>query len=126
MAFAHTNIVYGATTAGEDLSGKRYLAGVLNASGQIVQATTAGGRIDGVILDEAPQGISASICTYGVERVILGDTVAINDELAIDANGKFITAVADDVVVGKALLGGDADDVATAQVHGAGTYTKSA
>ncbi len=124
MAFSQVNnAIYGATVAGEDLTGKRYLAGVLDASGEIIQATTAGGRIDGVILDEAPEGISASVCLQGVERVILGGTVNINDDLAIDANGKFVAAVSTDVVVGKALLGGAADEIATAIIYGAGTYT---
>lgn len=124
MAFAHVNnMLYGATVAGEDLTGKRYLAGVLNTDGEIVQATSAGGRIDGVILDESPEGISASICYGGVERVILGGTVAINDELAVDAAGKFVTATTGNVVVGKALLAGDADDIATAIIYGADSYT---
>lgn len=123
MAFAHTNTVYGATVSGEDLTGKRYLAGVLDTNGEIVQATSAGGRIDGVILDESPEGISASLCIFGVERVVLGGTVEINDDLSVDADGKFVTAASGDVVVGKALLGGSADDIGTAIIYGAGTYT---
>lgn len=126
MAFSQVNnTIYGATVAAEDLTGKRWFAGVLDANGEIAVATTAGGRIDGVILDEAPLGISASLCLDGVERVIFGGAVSVNDELAIDVNGKFVTAVSTDVVVGKALTAGADTEVGTAIIYGADTYTKA-
>lgn len=125
MAFAHsTNRVYGATVAAEDLDGKRYLAGNVDANGEIAVATGAAGEaIDGIILDESPAGISASICTEGVERVILGGTVAIGDEVAVDANAKFVVAASGAVAVGKALVGGDADAIGTIMFYGKSSTT---
>lgn len=124
MAYSNVNaLIWGNTVAAEDLTGKQYFAGVIDANGEIAVATVAGGRIDGVVNTDSPLGLSADLTLQGVVRVALGGTVAVGDELAVDAAGKFVTAVATNVVVGKALVGGAAGEVGTAIVYGAGTYT---
>lgn len=126
MAFAQVNnLIYGATVAAEDLSEKRWFAGVIDSNGEIAVATTAGGRIDGVILDNSPAGVSTSLCLQGVERVVAGGTVAIGDALAVDSSGNFVAAATNDVVVGKALAAGADGEVITAIVYGAASYNEA-
>lgn len=124
MAYSNVNaLIWGNTVAAEDLTGKQYFAGVVDANGEIAVAAVAGGRVDGVINTDSPLGLSADLTLQGVVRVALGGTVAVADALAVDAAGKFVTAATADVVVGKALVGGAAGEVGTAIIYGGGGYS---
>lgn len=124
MAFSNVPVgVYGNTEAAADLTDKLFHAGVIDSDGKIDVASTAGGAIDGVITMDSPVDRAARLTFVGIEKVALGGTVTYADDLAIDADGKFVVATSGDVAVGRCLLGGASGGVGTMLIYPKAQYT---
>ncbi len=86
--------------ASGDLTGKQFLFGVLNSSGQVAVAG-ANVSIVGVIQEEpAAAGRACAVRCFGISKVKLGGSVTANDKVASDASGKAVKATAASVSAG--------------------------
>ena len=93
--------------AGADLSADQFTFVVVAADGQVDQVSSAGGEVDGVLLnDPAAAGRAATVAYAGVVKVYAGGTVASGAKVQSDASGAAITAASGDLVVGKCVKGG--------------------
>jgi len=98
--------------AAGDLSAEQYTFGVVDSAGQVAQQTTAGGDADGVIMNKPEaQGDPTEFAIGGVAKVVAGATVAAGAKVQSDTTGRGITAATGDHVLGKALTGGDVNEV---------------
>lgn len=71
---------------------KQYRGAVMNAAGQIALAG-AGAKIDGILKNEPKLGEPARIEFFnGIHKARAGAAIVAGAELAMDANGQFITA----------------------------------
>jgi len=95
--------------AGEDLRAAMYHAIKLDATGQFVKGT-AGARCVGIMQDEPDTGEVGSTMYIGISPAVLGGSVTANDDLACDANGHLVTAVAGQPVVAIALESGSVNE----------------
>ncbi|VVB67142.1 Uncharacterised protein [uncultured archaeon] len=95
--------------AGEDLSAAQYHAVKMNADGKIVKGT-AGARCVGILQDDPENDQVGSVMALGISPAVYGGTVAANDDLASDANGRLVTAVAGQPTVAIALEAGSAGE----------------
>ena len=95
--------------AGEDLRAAMCHAIKLDATGQFVKGT-AGARCVGIMQDEPNIGEVGSTMYLGISPAVLGGSVTANDDLACDANGHLVTAVAGQPVVAIALESGSANE----------------
>ena len=85
------------------------------------QAAVATLPIFGVALWSAAAGLPVTIVQNGDMIVEAGGVVAMNAELAMDASGKFVTAVATNNIVGRALTSAAADtDLFLAEIYESG------
>lgn len=111
-----------AKPANGDLSAKQYFGVVSDANGEIAVNTVAGGRIDGVLLDDPTDGKIGTYQVYDVAKVICGAAVAAGAELHCTAAGKFVTATAGLHIVAKALEAGAGDlSIISAEIGYRGT-----
>lgn len=118
MAFSNVPVgVYGNTEAASDLTDKLFHGGVIDSDGKIDVVASAGAAIDGVITMDSPVDRAARLVFLGVEKIALGGTVTYADELAVDADGKFVVATTGDVIVGRCLLGGASGGVGTMIIY---------
>ena len=105
-------------TAGEDLSAKATYIGQLDASGNLEVGEGATDLIVGVII--ANEGGSGAAATYqfgGTAKVKIGGTVAIGDFVTSDSAGLAVATTTDgDVIIGRALEAGSANDVIEVQL----------
>ena len=86
--------------ASTDLSADQFRFVVLNTSKQLV---LAGANVSCLgVLQDAPSaaGRAAGVRCFGISKVVLGGTVAANDKIASDANGKGVKATAASVSAG--------------------------
>lgn len=86
--------------ASADLTGKQFLFGVLNSSGQVA---VAGANVScvGVIQDEpAASGRACDVRCFGITKVKLGGSLTANDKVASDSAGKAVKATAASVSAG--------------------------
>lgn len=98
--------------AGSDLSSKQYYL-VKRSGGNLALCDTAGERPLGILQDDPDaSGRSGLVAVGGLSKVILGGTVAQDDLLTTDANGKAV-AVSDDggFAFGVANRAGVASDI---------------
>jgi hypothetical protein len=95
--------------AGEDLRSAQYHAVKLNTSGEIVKGT-AGARCVGILQDDPEDGVVGSVMALGISPAVYGGSVSANDDLASDANGHLVTAVAGQPVVAIALEAGSSGE----------------
>ena len=95
--------------AGEDLREAVCHAAKLDTDGHIVKGT-AGARCVGILQDNPENGQVGSVMALGISPAVYGGTVAANDDLASDANGHLVTAVAGQPVVAVALEAGVAGE----------------
>jgi hypothetical protein len=80
--------------AGADLSAQQFRFVKLNATGQVVACSVAGESAFGVLQDKPDAaGRAASVATLGVSKVLAGATIAPNDLVATDAQGRAVPAV---------------------------------
>jgi hypothetical protein len=110
--------------AGADLTDKQYFVGVRQADGTIVLA--GAGLGDGIIEYTVPPKVGASIALVddGTNKVRLGGTVAIGDQLIAGADGRAIKRVAQTgKVFGVAREAGVAGQIIAARVDFAGAQS---
>ena len=98
--------------AAADLSALQYTFVDVNSSGQAAAPSGAGAACLGVLQNDpdAANKVSA-VAIAGVSKVKLGATVAAGASVMTDANGAAITATATNVILGRALAGGDAGEI---------------
>lgn len=97
--------------AAEDLSASQFCGVVLGASG--VELAGIGDAIDGVLYnaDADAAGKPCTVVRGGRVKVKYGGTVTKGDPLKLDASGRFVTATAGDVIVGKAAESGAVNNI---------------
>lgn len=78
---------------------------VINTAQQAVLASVLGARCDGVLYNKPGSGQPAELATEGFVKVQAGAATTAGGELAVDATGRFINAVATNYV---AAIGIDA------------------
>lgn len=116
---------FGQATAASDLTGDLFKAGILTGE-SVDLASVAGGRVDCVVHTDSPLGLAVRVVLKGVTKASAGAAVSAGDEIAVDANGQFVTAVSTDVVLGKAITAAGAqNEIFTMTFYGADTYTKA-
>jgi len=107
-----------------DLSASQYCGVDLNTDGELV-LPTAGGAIVGVLQnDPAAAGRSGSYQYFGITKMKLGGTVAVNDFVKVDSAGRAVTASAGDVALGAAIgkcrVGGAINNIGEIQLMNLG------
>lgn len=114
---------FGQAVASEDLTGKLYFAGVLDGE-SVAVATTAGGAADVIIHTDSPSGIAVRTVFKGITKAVAGGAILANADLAVNATGQVVTAVATDTVIGRAITAaGEANEVITINFFGDGRRT---
>lgn len=97
--------------AGEDLTGKYGFAIVANED-KVKVAKTANSTIMGILMNDGKADKAVGVAMVGeVTKAKLGGTVAMGDELACDANGKFQKLGDNGVAVALAMQSGVANDL---------------
>lgn len=118
MAEYGSQIQLPAFKSGADFTGKRYRAVDLNDSGYVVLASVpTSSNIVGIIQNE-PQSLEhATVCVYGLTKVVAGSAFSIGDLLTVTASsvGKAVKATypvsgATLWVIGRALEAATAKD----------------
>ena len=94
--------------AAADLTGLEMRFMTIGASGQM-NKTGAGLMADGVLEHAAgAAGRSGSLAIHGAPKMIAGAAIAAGALVASDANGKPVTAVSGDQILGKTLMAASA------------------
>lgn len=88
--------------AAADYSTNQFYAVKLDANGDFELCDTAGEFIDGIICEPAVLGEALGVTFSGIEKGAAGAAVAAGALLAVDATGRFITAVSTNAIVAKA------------------------
>lgn len=107
--------------AGADLSAHQWKGVVLDAAATVQLATTAGGRIDGVLQDPVVAGQGATFKIRDISRVLAGASFAAGALLAVQADGRFAAATAGQHIVAKARQAGAAGRIVSAELGYFGT-----
>jgi hypothetical protein len=86
--------------ANADLSTKQFYCGSINSSGRVA-VTGDGARCDGLIQNKpSAAGEPTELAVEGLAKGIAGGAINPGVEVASDGNGKLVTAIAADYVVG--------------------------
>lgn len=94
--------------AGADLTGKRYYAVKIDTDGEIVLAGDGESAV-GILMTEGTAGQAVRVMLSGIAYAILGAAVVnAGTNLAVDAQGKLVTAGAGDAVIAYTLEAGGA------------------
>lgn len=110
--------------AGADLSTKQYT--FVTSDGDEVTTTGAGASATGVLWNNPALGRAASVVRGGEPMVYAGAAIAVGAEIASDANGKAVTAVSTDVIIGQARTAASAaDELVTITFYGKGQTVKA-
>lgn len=113
-----------AGVAAAAITGAEFLAVKFDSNGKIVKADTAGENVLGLLGAEmgeykAGETVSVQIKECGLWKT--GGAVAAGAELAVDANGKCVTATGGDFILAVALEAAtEADEVIKVQIIKAG------
>jgi hypothetical protein len=105
MAYEGEQILWN-VTATTDLTGSQYLFAHATLDGTLAVA----GEPGFVLVDAPASGSPGSVVVAGITKVVAGAAVAIGDNVASDAAGKGVTAVATDAINGIALTAASAAD----------------
>lgn len=99
-----------ALEAAADLSAKQYHAIKVdsNAKGAV---SGAGEQAVGILQDDPAAGEIGTVMTLGISKAKYGASVTAGQNLASDANGKFVPATGNDAVICVALESGSADEI---------------
>lgn len=106
--------------AGVDLSDKQYRLCELDADGNVVMVTAAGGPVLGVVTNKPGLGDAATMYGTGcIMKVVAGGNIPPQSEVAVDADGKAAVAVAGNYVIGLCLeAAAAADELCSVYFHG--------
>lgn len=120
MAFESTRQSLGTEVAAADLSAKQYYAVVFGASG--VALAGDGLAVDGILQNTPASGEVCEVTFGGVSKAVAGAAITKGAAVASDANGKLITAVSGDYIVGRALrAAGAANEIIPVLLSSQGT-----
>ncbi len=101
--------------AGEDLRSCEYHAVKLDSNGDIVKGS-AGAKCSGIVQNNPNHDEAGSVMYAGVTPAMLGGTVTPGQDLASDANGHLVAAVAGDQIVAQAMESGSSGEEITVLV----------
>lgn len=108
-------------TAGADLSAQQFnvmrgttVARQCNIASHALAAAELGPV--GVLWNAPQSGEAATIATAGRGKVRIGASVTANKLLSVDGSGRAITAVSGSLVFARAVTGGGAEDIITADL----------
>lgn len=102
MAIEVAGFKPGVLKAGADLSGSQFLAGKLDANGDVVLGT-AGALCAGMIQNKPALGVGVEMDMDGISKAVAGAAFTAGTKLMSTAAGKLITATATNHVVAVAL-----------------------
>ena len=88
---------------GEDLSAGLYKFGVVGSTGTLTVNATAGAACDGIIASQSTSGNVDLVHSPAIYKVIASAAITALDDISSTSEGLARTAVAGDVVLGKAL-----------------------
>lgn len=92
MSQSNSPLIVGKYTAAADLSTKQYFV-VKQTAATAVNLTSAATDVPfGVLVNKPTSGQIAEVAVGGFTKVKAGGTIAINDPLVSDANGKVVAA----------------------------------
>lgn len=94
-------LVAGTLVAAADLTGSQFFA-VKQTSATEVNLAGAGEAIFGILMNDPNTGEAATCDTDGHSKAEAGAAVALGALVTPDANGRLITAIATDIVAGRA------------------------
>ena len=97
--------------AGADLSSSQFKFVESNSSGTVTVTNAAGEYALGVLQNNPASGQAATVAIGGISKVVLGGTVAINDQISTDASGRAIAATTGHKIVGIARKGGAVGEI---------------
>lgn len=92
MSVEQKGTVIGTLFAGADLRALQFTYVKVNASGQVVAATTSGGKVLGILQNKPNTGEVAEVLVEGVSKAVAGAVVAAGSNVMSDAAGKSIVA----------------------------------
>jgi hypothetical protein len=117
MAYEQTLRTIG-LPASADLSASQFCFVVVNANGQLA-LPAAGGDAEGILQDKPNgAGVVGEVGILGVSKLVVGAAgVTGGDLLASDANGKAVTAVTGNKILGRALATGAAGVIIPALIQ---------
>lgn len=104
--------------AGADLSEAQFRFVTAGASG--VTLTGAGEAADGVVINDPADGAAATVVVFGRVIVEAGDGVDAGADITSDATGKVVPATENDIILGKAVEAGVADQLITVDFYKGG------
>jgi len=101
--------------AGGDLSAGQYRFVNVAADGQVDLVASAGTDAIGVLQnDPDAAGVAATVAIMGVSKVVIGTGgLTAGNRVQSDASGEAIAAATGDVVLGRAITGGAAGELAS-------------
>lgn len=100
MAYGNILINNGAYLAGADLTSK--IKTFVISDGDEVTSVGSGEAATGVLWNDPNTGEAAVVIRQGEPDVYAGAAIAIGAEIAADAQGRAVTAVSGDVILGEA------------------------
>lgn len=111
--------------AGADLSAKQYTFVTCNgvtADGEnrTVVSPAAGGKVDGVVVNNPQNNRAATVVVFGRTKVKAGGAIAAGAEVQTDANGRVVAATGTNIRVGKALEAAVANQIITVDFYPGG------
>ena len=117
MAYEQTLRTIG-VPASADLSASQFCFMTVNSSGQLA-LPSAGGDADGILQDKPnAAAVEGELAVLGVSKLVVGTAgVTAGDLLATDANGKAVTAVTGNKILGRALGTGAAGVIIPALIQ---------
>lgn len=86
--------------AGADLSAGQYLGVKVDGSGNAIACSVNGEQAYGVLLNDPASGEEATVAISGITKAEAGGAIAVGANVAVDADGQFITAATADIIVG--------------------------
>lgn len=89
--------------AGADLTTKKDTFVTVTGAGERTVATpaTAGGKVDGVLLNDPISGIAAAVAVFGRVKVVAGAAIPAGSEISTDAQGRAVAATGTSIRLGK-------------------------
>lgn len=104
MATEQKGFAIGTQVAGADLRALQFTFVKVNSSGQIVAATTSGGKVLGVLQNKPNTGEMTEVMVDGVSKVVAGAAVTAGVNIMSDGAGKgILAATAGSTMTGLAL-----------------------
>lgn len=115
------NGTFNSFIAGVDLSAAQFRIARITGNRTVGLSTAANNDSIGITQDRVPQGQPMNVQSEGHSKVFYGATVTAGQPLTSDANGRAIPATTGRQIVGRAIIGGAANDLG--EILLGGSYT---